>query len=182
MYNFSQIKDKVNNTTKWLTHELSALRTGRATPALLDSVLVESYGSRMPISHVANVGIEDARSLKITPWDKGQIKDIEKAITAANLGVSTSPDSDGVRVIFPELTEERRKTIMKIVNDKFEDARVAIRLERDVVWGDIQQRSKDGEIPEDDKFRYKDELQKIIDDSNGALEDIVAKKEKEITS
>lgn len=179
-YNFSTLKEGLSNTEKWLSQEFASLRTGRATPALLDNVQIDSYGSKMPISHVANISIEDARSLKVVPWDKGQIKDIEKAIASANLGVSTSPDSTGVRIIFPELTEDRRKTLTKIIKEKLEDARVAIRLEREKVWTDIQSKVRDGELTEDDKFRLKDELQKIIDDMNSKLENFAEKKEAEI--
>ncbi len=179
-YNLNQFKDKASATSKWFIQELSSLRTGRATPALLDNVQIESYGSKMPITHIASIGIEDARSLKITPWDKAQIKDIERAIASANLGVSTSPDSIGVRVIFPELTEDRRKTLVKVIKDKMEDARVAIRLEREKIWTDIQEKEREGEISEDEKFRLKDELQKLVDSANKELENITEKKEKEI--
>lgn len=179
-YNFSTLKDKLSGTNKWLSQEFSSLRTGRATPALLDNVLVDSYGAKMPVSHVANIGIEDARSLRVTPWDKGQIKEIEKAVAAANLGVSTSPDSTGIRIIFPELTEDRRKTLVKIIKEKLEDGRVAVRMEREKVWTDIQDKVKEGLLSEDDKFRLKDELQKIVDDANKGLEDLAEKKEKEI--
>ena len=179
-YNFSQFKDKTLSTTKWLNQEFSGLRTGRSTPALLDNVMVDSYGAKTPLTHVASISVEDARSLKITPWDKGQIKEIEKAIAAANLGVSTSPDSMGVRVIFPELTEDRRKSIIKLVKDKLEEARVAVRLEREKVWTDIQNKVKDSVLTEDDKFRLKDELQKLVDEANANLEAVAEKKEKEI--
>lgn len=179
-YNFSQLKEKTLSTAKWLNQEFAGLRTGRSTPNLLDNVVIDSYGVKTPLAHVASITIEDARSLKIVPWDKGQIKDIEKAIASANLGVSTSPDNMGVRVIFPELTEDRRKMLVKVVNDKLEDARVAIRLEREKVWTDIQEKVKDSVLTEDDKFRLKDELQKIVDDANNNLDSIADKKEKEL--
>ena len=179
-YNFSSFKAKAGDAEKWLAHELSSIRSGMASPALLDGIEVESYGARTPLFHVANIGIEDARTLKVTPWDKLQIKDIEKAIAAANLGISTSPSSDGVRVIFPALTEERRKFFIKVVKEKMEEARVAVRVEREKVWTDIQDKERKGEIPEDDKFRGKDELQKMVDEVNKKLEDIAGRKEKEI--
>ncbi|MEI6296472.1 MAG: ribosome recycling factor [bacterium] len=180
IYNFTQFKDKTTSTAKWLNQEFAGLRTGRATPALLDSVVIDSYGSKMPLTHVANISIEDARTLKITPWDKNSIKDIERAIAAANLGVSTSPDSLGVRVIFPELTEDRRKTITKLIKERLEEARVAIRLERESVWTDIQAKVRDSLLTEDDKFVLKDELQKLVDEANKNLEAVAAKKEVEI--
>lgn len=179
-YSLNQFKEKTSTTAKWLNQELAVLRTGRATPALLDNVSVESYGSRMPLSHIGSVSIEDPRTLKVTPWDKSQIKEIEKAVTAANLGVSTSPDSSGVRVIFPELTEDRRKMLVKVIKEKLEDGRVALRQEREKVWTDIQEKERDGEIREDDKFTLKEDLQKMVDAANVELEAIAAKKEKEI--
>ncbi|HBM46092.1 MAG: ribosome recycling factor [Parcubacteria group bacterium GW2011_GWF2_38_76] len=179
-YNFSTFKEKTTATANWLVQEFSGLRTGRATPALLDNVMTESYGVKVPITHIASISVEDARSLKIVPWDKSSIKDIERAVAAANLGVSTSPDSSGVRVIFPELTEDRRKTLAKVIKDKLEDARVTIRKEREDVWTDIQAKVRDSLLTEDDKFTLKDELQRLVDAANKNLEDIAEKKEKEI--
>jgi len=176
-YNFSAFKEKTASTANWLVQEFSGLRTGRATPALLDNVAVDSYGVKVPITHIASISTEDARSLKIVPWDKSSIKDIERAVAAANLGVSTSPDANGVRVIFPELTEDRRKALAKIIKEKLEDARVTIRKERD-----IQTKVKDGVLTDDDKFTLKDELQKLVDAANKNLEDLSEKKEKEIMS
>ena len=110
------------------------------------------------------------------------MKAVEKAITIANLGVSAVLDDKGVRVIFPELTSERRETLIKIAKQKLEEARVVIRSDRDKVWTDIQKKEKAGEIPEDDKFRAKKEMEKIVDDVNKKLEETLAKKEKEIAS
>lgn len=179
-YNFSKFKEKTAGTAAWFKQELSGLRTGKASPALLDNVMVESYGSKMPIAHVAAVSVEGPRSLMVTPWDKSQVKDIEKAIAAANLGVSTSPDSAGVRVNFPDLTEDRRKMVIKTVKEKLEEGKIAVRKEREETWNDIQAKEKEGAISEDDKFRSKDELQKFVDEANKVLEDLATKKEKEI--
>lgn len=181
-YNFTPFKEKTAATAKWMVQEFAGLRTGRATPALLDNLTVDSYGVKVPISHVASISVEDARSLKIVPWDKSSIKEIEKSIAAANLGVSTSPDSVGVRVIFPELTEDRRKQLVKVIKDKLEDARVTIRKEREEVWTDIQAKVRDSVLTEDDKFALKDELQKLVDAANANLEELAEKKEKEIMS
>lgn len=179
-YNFNSFKEAVKAKEVWLAGEFSGLRTGRVTPAILDSVQVESYGSRMPIAHVAAVSIEDAKTLKITPWDTSMVKAIEKAILAANLGVSAVPDSVGIRLSFPDLTEDRRKALAKIVNTKLEEARVAIRHERDKTINDIQAKEKAGEITEDERFRFKEELQKLVDATNKNLDTIAEKKEAEI--
>ena len=182
MYNFTSFKKSVAEVANWLRKEYQGIRTGRATPALLDNVFVEVYGSRMPITQTATVTVEDARSLRVTPWDLANVKAIERAVADANIGVSASADDRGVRVSFPELTSERRESLLKIARAKLEDARVSLRGERDKVWHDIQERERAGEMGEDDKFRAKDEMQKIVDAANEELEDIAEKKEKEIRS
>jgi ribosome recycling factor len=181
-YDFKELKEQVKGAEAWLAKEYTTLRTGIASPAILDGVHVESYGTRLPINQVANIGIEDARVIRITPWDKSQTKEIEKAITVANLGVSVGSDEKGVRVFFPELTGERRELLLKTAKAKLEDTRVNLRGFRDEAWKDIQQKEKDGEMTEDEKFRAKNDMQKIIDDSNAVLEGYLVKKEKEINS
>ena len=181
-YDFAELKQKITNNEEWLKKEFMGIRTGRATPALLDSIQVESYGANLPIPQVASVGVEDARTLKITPWDASQTKEIEKAITRADIGVSVVADEKGMRVIFPELTSERREQLLKLMKDKREHARVSLRGVRDDTWNDIQKKEKEKEIGEDDKFRFKDEMEKMIQDANGGLDKIVERKEKEIMS
>lgn len=181
-YDFSNFKNKIEDIEEWLRRELSGIRTGRATPMILDKVMVDSYGSRVTISHVASISTEDARSLRVVPWDKAQIKDIEKAIISASLGVSVSSDDAGVRVGFPELTSENRTALLKIVKHKLEDAKISLRRERDDVWEEIQETEKAGDMSEDDKFRLKDELQKIIDEANNSLDRIYLKKEVEVSN
>lgn len=179
-YNLSIFKQKVIEVKNWLVHEYSGIRTGRATPLLLDSVLVESYGQKMPLKNVSSVLSEDAKTLRIVPWDKSNIKNIETAINIVNLGVSTVPDGAGVRVIFPDLTTERRQILSKIVREKFEEAKISLRKERERLWGDIQEKERVGEISEDDKFRLKDELQKMVDEGTADFEKMTALKEEEI--
>ena len=180
MYNFSLFKNRLQEIEEWLSREFLGVRTGKATPQVLDAVLVDSYGSKMPIKHIANISIEDAKTLRVTPWDKNQIRDIQSAIEKSNLGLSTAPDSDSLRLSFPALTEERRKMLMKLVNEKMEEARVSVRKEREKVWNDIQDQEKAGQISEDDKFKAKDELQKIIDGINDKIAELTERKEKEI--
>lgn len=182
LYDFSKLKSKTKEIEEWLKKEYTSLRTGMASPALLDSVQVETYGSRMGIKELASVSIEDARSLRVSPWDSSQATNIEKAISLANLGVSLSVDEKGIRVHFPELTTERRALLVKAANGKLEEARVSLRTFRDEVWSDIQKKEREGAIGEDDKFRLKNEMQKIVDDANKKLEEIAAKKDKEIMS
>lgn len=181
-YDFKKLKDNIRGSEEWLKKEYSGLRTGIASPTILDSVVVEVYGSRLPINQVASIGIEDARVIRITPYDKTQSKAIEKAITVANLGVSVGTDEKGVRIFFPELTGERRTLMIKTAKAKLEDAKVNVRGFRDDTWSDIEEKEKAGGMGEDDKFRYKKEMQKIVDDGNASLEALFIKKEKEINS
>lgn len=182
MYDFKEIQTKITEGEEWLRKEYQGLRTGRATPTLLDAIQVESYGSRMPLNQVANIGVEDARTLRITPWDASQIKEIEKAITNANFGVGVATDEKGIRISFPELTSDRRESIIKIAKEKLEDARQSLRGFREDTWGEIQDKEKAGEVSEDEKFTAKEELQKHVDTGNSALEELFKKKEAEIQS
>ena len=182
MYDFSKFKNEISEVEKWLIKEFSTIRTGMASPALLDSVKVENYGSMMPINQVANISIEDARTLIVTPWDASQVKDVEKAINDADLGVAVSVGGTGIRISFPDLTSERRGLLVKTAKEKLEKARVSLRAEREKVWDDIQKKEKEGEINEDEKFRLKDEMQKIIDEMGNKLEELFKKKESEISN
>ncbi len=181
-YNFALLKGKVTDTEGWFKKELQGIRTGRATPTLLDSISVESYGAKLPISQIAAITGEDARTLRITPWDTSQTKAIEKAIVQSNLGISVAIDDRGVRALFPELTSERRAQLMKIIKERLEQAKVALRGERDKVWSDIQNQERDGKISKDDKFRHKEEMEKIITDAGKRLEEVARRKEQEILS
>ena len=179
-YDFSHLKQKAVDIQNHLKDEFSGIRTGRATPSLLDSVMVDSYGAKTPINQVAGINMEDARTLRIAPYDASQITEVEKAITNSNLGVSVSVDANGLRIFFPELTSEVRETLNKLVKDKLEAARISLRGERDNTWNDIQKQEKDKEISEDEKFGLKEDMQKIIDEENGKMDAMAAKKEAEI--
>lgn len=179
-YDFSQFDGDARRVKEWLEHEYSLLNVGRASPAVLDSVRFEAYGAMTAVNHTSNITIEDPRTLLVSPWDKSQIKDIEKAILAANLGLSVSAGDTGVRVVFPQLTTERRTDLVKVLKDKLEDARVSLRAEREKVWERIQNLESEGAMSEDDKFRAKDELQKKVEAGNAALQAVFEKKEKEV--
>ena len=181
-YDFKVFDAKIAGAREWLAKEYGGLRTGRATPAILDGVMVPAYGSMTPIKQVANIGIEDARTLRVSAWDPSIIKDIERAISAANLGIGTTADSSGLRVTFPELSAERREQLVKIAKHKLEEARAAVRVARDETWKEIQTKEKEGTLTEDDKFSLKEELQKKVDAANGELEKAFGKKEAEMAS
>ena len=174
------MKQRFSEVIVWLEKEFSSIRTGQATPTLLDGVRVESYGSMLPLNQVGSVGIEDARTLRIAPWDQSQVKAVEKAIIDANLGLSVVTDSAGVRVIFPELTGERRAELVKFAKSKLEDARVSVRAVRDEAMKAIDAEEKAGELSQDDKFAAKEAIQNVVDTTNRVLEARFAEKEKEI--
>lgn len=179
-YDFSDFKKSAVETAEWLRKAFVSIQTGRATPALLDNVLVNSYGAKIHVNQLASITVEDARTLRIVPWDTDSIQNIEVAVRDADLGVGISVDEKGIRVTCPELTTETRQKLVKLVKQKLEEARVSLRNERDEAWNDIQKGEKMGDIVEDDKFRFKDEMEKISKDANERLEEISSKKEKEI--
>lgn len=173
MYDFTQTKEDLSKSIAWLKTEYSNIHTGQASPAVLDSIKVDSYGSLQPIKNVAGVTVEDARTLRVAPWDKGHIKAIEKAVVEADLGLSVSVDDAGLRINFPQLTEESRAKIVKVLKGKLEDARVTVRKEREITIKDI-----DGsDMSDDEKRDAKEDLQKLIDNTNKELEEVFKKKE-----
>ncbi len=180
LFNFSNFKTELNKIAEFLSKEYSQLNIGRASPMVLDSISVEFYGASQPIKNVASISIEDPKTLRINPWDKNQIKEIEKAIMASNLGLSVAVDGAGIRVIFPQQTTESRQKLVKVLKDKLEESRIVVRKEREKAWDDIQKMEKEGNMTEDEKFRAKDELQKVIDEINQKLEGVFEKKEKEV--
>ncbi len=179
-YNFSNFKIELKKVGEFLGKEYSQLNIGRASPMVLDGVNVESYGQRVPLKNVASVSIEDPKTLRVAPWDKGQIKDIEKAIQASNLGLSVATDDMGIRVIFPQLTTESRQSLVKVLKEKLEEQRITVRRERERIWEDVQAKEKEGKLTEDEKFRAKEELQKIVTEINGILEASFEKKQREV--
>jgi ribosome recycling factor len=179
-YNFSPFKQAIKDVEEWLKREFSNIRTGRANPAILDGIKVEAYGSDMLIHQVANISTEDARMIRITPWDMSVAKSIEKAIQTSDLGLSVTVDDKGLRVVFPDLTSDRRSSFIKLAKQKLEDAKVSVRGEREKVLKDIDKQEKEGGMSEDEKFRLKAELQKSVDDSAKIFEDMFGKKEMEI--
>jgi ribosome recycling factor len=179
-YSTKKFEGRGEEIVGWLEREFSTVRTGRATPALLDLVQVESYGTRVPIVQVGSVSVEDPRTLRISVWDAQSVKAVEKAIVEADLGVSVVADGSGLRVIFPELTGERRVQLLKIAKAKHEEARVSLRGVRDESMKELESLVKAKEISEDEKFAAKDALQKKIDAFNARFDELLALKEKEI--
>mgnify|MGYP001611030967 CR=1 FL=1 len=160
--------------------EIASLRTGRATPALVEDINVESYGAKMPLKALASISLPDPRSLLITPWDKTNLPAIEKAIQSSSLGVNPITDKNTIRIAIPPLTEERRKEMAKILGRLCEDARIQVRKAREEHIREISRNAEAEVISEDEQFRKKNEIQKIVDETNIKIEDMRAAKEKEI--
>lgn len=175
-----ELQKKLDAAGEWLRGEYVAVRTGQANPSLLDSVKVDSYGAKVAINQVGSVGIEDARTLRISPWDSDSIAAIERAILDADLGVGVVTDSQGLRVTFPELTGERRAQLLKLAKQKLEEARVRVRSARDERMKTIEARNKAKEIGDDEARREKEQVQKQIDEANKKLEALYDRKEQEI--
>ena len=179
-YDFSKLKTNIKETEEWLVRELSGGPTGRATPTLLDTIKPEAYGTRTPLRELGSVSTEDARTLRVIPWDKGLLKAIEKGITDADLGVGVSTDDQGLRVSFPELTSERRTQLSKIAGDRTEQAKVTLRSHRTDALKALEAAEEAGGMGEDEVKRLKGEIQKLIDEGNEALMKVFERKEEEI--
>ncbi len=161
-------------------HELSGVRTGRANPALLNSVVVESYGAKMPLEHMASVTVSDARTLVISPWDKGQISAIEKGIQLANLGFNPSNDGVVIRINLPALNEERRKEMVKLVGQLAEKGKIGIRNARETAHKEMKKAEGDGKISKDDLQVGQKKLQEVVDKYNEEIKKHAEAKEKEV--
>ena len=164
-----------------LVEDLSQIRTGRATPELIQDINVKAYGTEAPLKNYATINISDTRSLLVTPWDKGIVDSIVSGISTSNLGFSASVEGDHIRVSIPELTEERRKEYVKVMKDRIEDARIAVRQVRQKFMKDIDDSLGSG-FSEDDADRLREEGEKVVKDANGKIEEIKDNKEKDLMS
>ncbi len=173
-------KPDFEKAVEHLKIEISSLKTGRATPLLVENVLVESYGVKMPLKQVASISVPDARSILIEPWDKNITKEIEKAIISSNIGLNPINEGSHVRIALSALTEEDRKKLVKILNQKVEASKIAIRGIRDKIRDDIQEMEKNKEIAEDERFRLQKELDEFTSSYNDKLKEVGENKEVEI--
>jgi ribosome recycling factor len=176
----SDLKSRIAKTVEDLKHELSKVRTGRANPAILEGVRVDYYGAPTPLNGVANITVADARLIIIKPWDRSTIQAIEKAIQQADIGINPQADGEVVRLIFPPLTEERRRDLGKVVKNKGEEHKVAIRNERRDAKEMIDEYVKEGELPQDDGAKAVEKVQAEVDLGVKAVDDIVARKTKDL--
>lgn len=175
-----QTEQKMQRTVQNLHEEFTKLRTGRASTGLLERVMVDYYGSMVPISQVANLGVADARTLTVQPWERKMIPVVEKAIMTSDLGLNPATNGDTIRVPIPPLTEERRREITKVVRGTGEESKVAVRNLRREANDAVKKLLKAKEISEDDESRSGKDIQKLTDNYIKAIDAAVAEKEKEV--
>jgi ribosome recycling factor len=173
-------KTRMRKSVESTRGELATVRTGRASPHLLDRIQVDYYGTQTPLRQLANIATTEARLLTLTPYDKSQISAIEKAIMESDVGLTPSSDGNVIRLQIPELTEERRKEMVKVVHGVAEEGRVAVRNIRRDVMHDLRDLKKEGEVGEDDERRAEGELQKLTDEAVGEIDALLKGKEEEI--
>lgn len=180
--NHEQTKQRMDGAVDALRKEFSGLRTGRASANLLDHVMVDAYGSMMPLNQVGSVSVPEPRMLSIQVWDKGSVKAVEKAIRDSGLGLNPQPDGAVIRVPIPELSMERRQELAKVAGKYAEQARIAVRNVRRDAMDALKKSEKDGKISEDELKTQSDKVQKMTDETIKKIDDSLAAKEKEITS
>jgi ribosome recycling factor len=173
-------KDKMDKAISVLKDELAGIRTGRATPALLSRIVVDYYGTHVPIQQLASFSVPEPRTLMVQPYDKNAISSMEKAIMASDIGITPSNDGNVIRLSFPPLTEERRKELIKVVHHRGEEGRVAVRNVRRHSKEELEKLEHGGDISEDDLVRSEKELQKLTDRHVAEIDEIVAHKEQEL--
>lgn len=176
----ANFEEKMQASLKHLETEFNNIRAGRANPRLLDSITIEYYGTQTPLQQVANVQVPEARMITITPWDANTLKEIEKAIQASNLGINPVNDGKMIRLVFPQLTEDKRKELTKDVNKLGEEAKITIRNVRREAIDDYRAQEKNGEIREDDLYSLEDETQKLTDKYVEKVDQAVEKKNAEL--
>ncbi len=176
MFDIKNFENKITEAHERFLKDLGTIQTGRASLSILDNIMIDNYGAKTPLNQVANIGIEDPKSIRISPWDKTQIPSIEKAISVADLGVGTAADDDGVRVIIPDMTTERREEIAKTADKKMEEGKIRVRQAREDAMNDI----KALEVSDDEKKVMQDEVQESVKNANGSIESATKIKKEEI--
>lgn len=179
---YNQIEEKMEKTINVLEENFAEIRAGRANPAILNKVKVDYYGVPTPINQVAGISVPEARMIVIQPWDISILKEIEKAILVADIGINPNNDGKLIRLTFPELTEERRKEIVKDIKKLSEEAKIAVRAIRRDAMDLAKKEQKDGNMTEDEEKQAEDKIQKLTDKKVAFIDEISSKKEKEILS
>ncbi|KYP82103.1 ribosome recycling factor [Ferroacidibacillus organovorans] len=175
-----QAEERMEKSVAALKRDFATVRAGRATPSLLDKVMVEYYGSLVPISQMANISVPDSRTLLIQPWDKSSLSDIERSIMKSDLGLSPSNDGVVIRLILPQLTEQRRVELTKVIRKLAEEGRVAVRNVRRDVNDDVKKAEKQSLLPEDESRRLQEKIQDVTDKTVAEIDRLLAQKEREL--
>ncbi len=175
-----RLEKELEKSEVYLKNEISTLSAGRATPSLVENIMIDYYGVPTPLKQVATISVPEPRNILIQPWDKKQLKEIEKAIRMAQLGFNPINDGEAIRIVVPQPTEERRKELARHVRRILEKAKISVRNAREEAIREIKKLEKEGAISEDDRFRKQDEIQRIVDSCNKRLEENAKKKEEEI--
>lgn len=176
----NRIRPEMDKVVNFLDRELAKFRTGRASPSLVEDVVVECFGQKFPLKQLSAISIPETRQILIQPWDRSYIEGIVKALSETGIGANPVVDKETVRINLPPLSEDYRKSLLHLVSEKQEEARRTIRRWREEAWEEIQEGFKEGKIREDDKFRAKDELQELVDEYNEKIGKMGEKKGKEI--
>lgn len=176
----NKIKPEIEKAVSFLDRELAKIRTSRANPSLVEDVIVDCFGQKFPLKQLAAISTPGPKQILIQPWDKSYMEGIVAALERTGVGANPIVDKDIIRITLPPLTEEYRKNLLRIISEKQEETRKTIRHWRDEVWKEIQEGEKEGKVREDDKFRGKDELQKMVDEYNEKIEKMGEGKKKEI--
>ncbi len=177
-----QYKQEFDKAIDHYKQDISSLRTGRATPAIVEDILVEAYGSRQPLKAVASIAVADAKTLNIDPWDKSLMQAVETGLRNSPLGISPVNDGKLIRLPLPDLTAERRADLIKVLHQKSEAARIAIRKIREDARSQVEKKEEAGEMGEDEKFKMFDEVEKMVKEFNEKIKTIAEEKEREITT
>lgn len=176
------IKPEMEKKIEHLEAELKKIRADRATPSLVEDIVVDCFDQRLPLKQLAAISCPEQRQILVQPWDRSYTKDIIVALQKAESKLSPMIENESIRITLPPLTEEYRTSLLKILSQKKEEARVEIKRVREEAWRKIQDKTQKGEITEDDKFKAKDDLQKIVDNYNKQIEESVERREKDIKS
>jgi len=176
----NKIKPELDKVINFLERELSKVHTGRATPALVEDVIVDCFGQKFPLKQLGAISIPEPKQILIQPWDKSYIEGIVSALEKTGIGANPVVDKEVIRINLPSLTQEYRNNLLHLISEKQEEARKTIRHWREECWTEIQAKTKTGEIREDDKFRAKDDLQDLVDEYNEKIEKMGEDKKKEI--
>jgi len=176
------LKKELDRVLEFLKSDLAQIRSGRASPALIENVKVDVYGSKLNLKEVASIMVPDPKTLLIQVWDKGAVNAVVKGIEESRLGLVPNVEGQNIKLVLPPLVEERKRELTKLLHEKLEQVRIRIRRGRDEVWHKVQNLEKEKKISEDEKFRAKDELQKVTDEYNKKVKELGEGKERELNS